>query len=66
MRVLVVGATGLIGGTIVARLIEAGCEVVGIARRTAAAARSIPAVGRRIILRYKRLEAAWFEAIPAA
>jgi uncharacterized protein YbjT (DUF2867 family) len=34
MRVLVVGATGLIGGTIVARLIEAGCEVVGIARRT--------------------------------
>jgi uncharacterized protein YbjT (DUF2867 family) len=43
MRVLVVGATGLIGGTIVARLIEAGCEVVGIARRTAAATRSIPA-----------------------
>lgn len=43
MRVLVVGATGLIGGTVVARLIEAGCEVVGIARRTAAAARSIPA-----------------------
>jgi uncharacterized protein YbjT (DUF2867 family) len=43
MRVLVVGATGLIGGTIVARLIEAGCEVVGIARRTAAAARSSPA-----------------------
>jgi uncharacterized protein YbjT (DUF2867 family) len=43
MRVLVVGATGLIGGTIVARLIEVGCEVVGIARRTAAAARSIPA-----------------------
>jgi uncharacterized protein YbjT (DUF2867 family) len=43
MRVLVIGATGLIGTTIVARLIEAGCEVVGIARRTAAAARSIPA-----------------------
>jgi uncharacterized protein YbjT (DUF2867 family) len=43
MRVLVIGATGLIGGAIMARLIEADCQVVGIARRTAAAARSMPA-----------------------
>ncbi len=43
MRVLVIGGTGLIGGAVVARLIDAGCGVVGIARRTGAAARSVPA-----------------------
>ena len=44
MQVLVVGATGLIGSAIVARLIGTGCQVVGIARRTAAAAKSFPSV----------------------
>src|SRR5438105_13367482 len=43
MRVLVVGGTGLIGGAVIARLIQAGCEVVGIARKTGGAARSVRA-----------------------
>lgn len=42
MRVLVIGATGLIGAALVARLIEAGHEVVAVARRTARARRSVP------------------------
>jgi uncharacterized protein YbjT (DUF2867 family) len=43
MRVLVTGATGLIGGAIVARLIELGHGVVAVARRTNRATRSMPA-----------------------
>src|ERR1051326_2986964 len=42
MRVLVTGATGLIGGAVVARLIEAGEEIVAIARNTSRARRSVP------------------------
>jgi len=44
MRVLVTGATGLIGAAVVAQLIETEHEVVGIARRTGRAARSLSVV----------------------
>ena len=43
MRVLVTGATGLIGGAVVARLIGLGHEIVAVARRTGRARRSMPA-----------------------
>ena len=43
MRVLVIGATGLIGGAVTARLLASGHQVVGIARRTGAAARGVKA-----------------------
>lgn len=47
MRVLVTGATGLIGGAVVARLIEAGEEIVAIARNTRRARRGVPAADWR-------------------
>jgi uncharacterized protein YbjT (DUF2867 family) len=43
MRVLVTGASGLIGGAVVARLLAAGHEVVGVARHIARSARRVPA-----------------------
>ena len=43
MRVLVIGGTGLIGGAVVARLIEMRHEVVGVARRTSRPRRGMPA-----------------------
>ena len=39
MRILVIGATGYIGGSVAARLLSAGHEVVGLARSTEKAAR---------------------------
>jgi len=42
MRVLVTGATGLIGGAVVARLMEASDEIVAVARNTSRARRSVP------------------------
>ena len=42
MRVLLLGATGLIGSAVAARLAAAGHEVVGVARAVDAAARRLP------------------------
>lgn len=44
MRIVVVGATGLIGGAIVARLLAEGHDVTGIARDVRRAERAIPRV----------------------
>lgn len=43
-RILVIGATGLIGSRIAARLAANGHRVVGVARDIAAATRRMPAV----------------------
>jgi uncharacterized protein YbjT (DUF2867 family) len=44
MRVLVTGATGLIGAALVASLVDRSDAVVAVARRTTRAARSMPSV----------------------
>ncbi len=49
MRVLLLGATGLIGSAVAARLRAAGHEVIGVARRVDGAARRVP-VARWIAL----------------
>lgn len=43
MRIIILGATGLIGSAVLARLASAGHAVVGLARNTGTAARSLPA-----------------------
>jgi uncharacterized protein YbjT (DUF2867 family) len=42
VRVLLLGATGLIGSAVAARLVQAGHEVVGVARTIDSAARRLP------------------------
>lgn len=44
MKVLVVGAYGLIGGYVTARLLRDGCQVIGAGRDIAAAGRRLPRV----------------------
>lgn len=53
MRILLLGATGLIGSSIAARLAATGLEVVGVARRLDASARAVP-VDRWILLDLRR------------
>ncbi len=56
-RILVIGATGLIGSRIAARLVASGHKVVGVARDIAAATRRMPAVEwRRADLATLRVE----------
>ena len=43
MRVLVIGASGLIGSSVTVRLIHEDCDVVAVARRTGNQLRRIPA-----------------------
>jgi uncharacterized protein YbjT (DUF2867 family) len=43
MRVLVIGASGLIGSAVTVRLIHEDCDVIAVARRTGQQARRIPA-----------------------
>ncbi|MBO0717825.1 MAG: NAD(P)H-binding protein, partial [Rhizobiales bacterium] len=43
MRVLVIGASGLIGSAVTVRLIQKDCDVIAVARRTGQQARRIPA-----------------------
>lgn len=57
MRVLVTGATGLIGTAVVARLLSAGHEVIGVARNVREAQRRLPQV-RWVSLDIGRLAAA--------
>ena len=42
MRVLLLGATGLIGSAVAARLAQAGHDVTGVARTVDSAARRVP------------------------
>jgi uncharacterized protein YbjT (DUF2867 family) len=60
LRILLIGATGLIGSAVAARLKREGHEIVGLSRGEAAAARRLP-VDRwvRLDLREARDEAAW-------
>lgn len=53
MRVLLLGATGLIGSSIAARLAATPTEIVGVARHLDAAARAVP-VDRWILLDLRR------------
>jgi uncharacterized membrane protein len=64
MRVLVIGATGLIGSAVVARLIGAGHRVRALARHTAQARRSQPTAEwvsfEPLPRAYHRLFRTWF------
>ena len=60
MRILLVGATGLIGSSVAARLVGEGHEVIGVGRAADAAARRVP-VSRwiQMDLRGARFAARW-------
>lgn len=57
MRILVIGAYGLLGGYVTARLIAGGHAVIGVGRDTAAAHRRFPSV-RWVEADLRRMEAA--------
>lgn len=66
MRVLVVGASGLVGAAVTARLAADGCDVIGVGRDIAAARRRMPLVTwRRADLGKTRLED-WIEILSGA
>lgn len=60
MRILVIGATGLIGSAVAARLKREGHELIGVGRGAGTAARRVPVDSWvRLDLRDARAEAAW-------
>jgi len=61
MRVLVVGASGLVGAAVTARLVEAGCDVIGVGRNITAARRRMPLVTWRRADLAKASVADWIE-----
>lgn len=63
MRVLVVGASGLIGGHVVARLLAEGFQVAGVARDVTSARRRVPDVAWRSLDMASAEVGAWREPL---
>lgn len=63
MRVLVVGAYGLIGGHVVARLLDEGFQVTGVGRDVTAARRRTPAVAWLALDMASSSAEAWLPAL---
>lgn len=63
MRVLVVGASGLIGAHVVARLLATGFQVTGVARDVTPARRRVPDVAWRSLDMASAGVDAWLEAL---
>ena len=66
MRVLVVGASGLVGAAVTARLVEGGCDVIGVGRDITAARRRMPLVTWRRADLAKTSVADWIEIATGA
>lgn len=63
LRIMVIGATGLIGSAVVARLLRDGHELIGVARGTEEAARAEPAMSWRELDIARASEGDWLNAL---